>query len=156
MFNFLSMMGNYEQRRVANYIPKGKKEWLVDTAAVNDSSQPYETAVKHPRFNNGKMVIVELYETKELAQKGHDKWVKKMTAKKLPVSLKDVSTADVAMLLSEVSDDKWRSIKKPTPIKVDNHEVIPNKDGSLKVGCKTISKEDFEEIVRQREEVMKS
>lgn len=44
----------------------------------------------------------------------------------------------------------------PAPIKVDGHEVIPNKDGSVKVGCKTVSKEDFEEIVRQRSEVMKS
>jgi hypothetical protein len=45
--------------------------------------------------------------------------------------------------------------REPTRIKVDGHEVIPNKDGSIKVGCQTVSSEDFEEIIRQRAEAMK-
>jgi hypothetical protein len=40
-------------------------------------------------------------------------------------------------------------------IKVRNEDVIPNKDGSVKVGCTTIPKEDMKEIVRQWNEVAK-
>lgn len=36
--------------------------------------------------------------------------------------------------------------REPARIKVDGNEVIPNKDGSLTVGCQTIKSEDFEEI----------
>lgn len=45
--------------------------------------------------------------------------------------------------------------REPTRIKVDGHEVVPSKDGSIKVGCQTVSSQDFEEIVRQRNEAMK-
>jgi hypothetical protein len=52
----------------------------------------------------------------------------------------------------------WRRITPPVPIiqrvKVDQHEVIPQPDGSLKVGCQTIPSEQFEEIVRQRAAAM--
>lgn len=95
MFNFLSMADNYEQRVVANFVPEGASDWLVDTAAVTDSEQPFETAVQHPRYNEGAIVIVELYDTREEALAGHERWVKTMTAKKLPATLKDVSTCEV-------------------------------------------------------------
>jgi hypothetical protein len=44
--------------------------------------------------------------------------------------------------------------REPQRIKVSEHEVVPNKDGSLRVGCRTISSPDFEEIARQRREAM--
>lgn len=47
------MMGDYQERRVANFTPEGASEWLVDTCAVTDSSKAFETAVKHPRYNGG-------------------------------------------------------------------------------------------------------
>lgn len=47
MYEMFSMIGNYDQRKVARYPEEG--DFLVDTAAVTDSEQPYETAVKHPR-----------------------------------------------------------------------------------------------------------
>lgn len=80
MFGFLNMMGNYEERKVARW-PDSEEEWIVDTAAVCDSAQPFETAIQHPRYNSGSMVIVELYDTKEEAKIGHDKWVEIMSAK---------------------------------------------------------------------------
>lgn len=45
---------------------------------------------------------------------------------------------------------------EPVRVKVDNHEVIPNKDGSLTIGCKKVASSDFETIIKQREEAMKS
>ena len=98
LFGFMKDFGNYNERKVARF-PEGSTEWLVDTAAVSDSDQPFETAVKHPAFNDGKMVIVELYPTRADAEKGHARWVKKMTAKKLPLSLEDVSSCGAAQML---------------------------------------------------------
>lgn len=94
MFGFLEeMMANtYENRKVARY---EKDDVFVDTCRITDSEQPYETAVAHPKYNDNKIVIVEMYNTEEEAKRGHSKWVKKMTSKKLPKTLKDVSTSDV-------------------------------------------------------------
>ena len=105
MFRFLDMIGNYEERKVDRYEKEGL---LVDTAAVNDSDKPFETAVACPAYNNGKWVIVELYNTKKQAQAGHNKWVKKMTAKTLPKNLKDVSTAEIATFC-DVFGKEWRN-----------------------------------------------
>lgn len=95
MFDMFDMIGNYEQRVVANYDVNGI---FVDTAAVTDSDKPYETAVEHPNYNNGTMIIVELYDTKRQAKVGHNKWVKLMTSDNLPESIKDVSTAKIVNL----------------------------------------------------------
>lgn len=108
MFEFFAMMGNYEDRKVARHESNGM---IVDTAAVTDSAQPFETAVSHPSYNGGKWVIVELYDTKELAKTGHKKWVKKMTKGKLPKSLRDVSTASIANMRDLVGGADWRKKK---------------------------------------------
>ena len=105
----LNMLGNHEQRKVANF---KKGEIVVDTCRVTDSNKPYETGISHPRYNNGKWVIVELYDTEKEAKIGHDKWVKTILAKKLPISLIDVSTSAIVKLIGTVSpDNKWRTHK---------------------------------------------
>lgn len=63
LFDFM-MAAPYEQRKVARFEKDG---FMVDTAAVNDSEHPFETAVEHPNYNDGKMVIVEEYDSKEEA-----------------------------------------------------------------------------------------
>jgi len=103
MFDFLSMVGTYSARKIDTY-EVGKL--FIDTCLVTDSDQPYETAVEHPKYNNGDMVIVEMYNTKEAARKGHKRWVKKMTAKELPESLKDVSTSTTGKLCRMFEEDK--------------------------------------------------
>jgi hypothetical protein len=102
MFGFLNMMDNYEQRKVARFEESGL---IIDTAAVTDSSQPYETGIKHPKYRGGNWIIVELYGSKSVAEAGHEKWVKTMTAKELPKSLKDVSTCDIIQLGSVLGMD---------------------------------------------------
>lgn len=92
MFGFISMFGNYEDRKVARY---NGEDFFISTAEVTDSNQPYETAICHPRYNDSKIVIVQMYRNKMSAKTGHKKWVKKMCAKQLPISLKDVSTCCV-------------------------------------------------------------
>ena len=103
MFDFLSMAGNYEERKVSRY---DEGDLFVDTCHVTDSDQDYETAVEHPRYNDGNMVIVEMYDTEKEAQTGHDKWVEIMTKKSLPKELKDVSTASIAKLCNLLSESE--------------------------------------------------
>ena len=93
----------YKDRQVATW-PENEN-WVVDTCRVTDNkSKPFETAVRHERYNGGLMVIVEEYTTKELAQVGHDKWVTLMSAVKLPDSLTDVSTCAIARLLKDAEE----------------------------------------------------
>ncbi len=102
MFDFFSMMGTHEARKVDNTVIKN---CTVDTCSVNDGSQPFETGIQHPEYHDGKWVIVEAYDTKEDAQKGHDKWVKIMSAKKLPAKLVDCCNAEIAQFSNELGSD---------------------------------------------------
>ena len=112
MFGFLSMMGNYEERKVERF---EAEDLIIDTAAVTDSTKPFETAIKSPLYNDNKWVIVELYDTKEEAIAGHKKWVSIMTSNILPKELKDVSISGVAELCDMFpdpdSEDNWRTHK---------------------------------------------
>ena len=96
-FDFLGMVGDNEQRKVARWPEKG--EWVVDTCRVTDNIEnPFETAVQHPCYNDGKIVIVEEYKDIEAAEKGHAKWVDRMSADELPERLVDVSSCGMAKL----------------------------------------------------------
>ena len=97
MLDFMNMADNYEERLVENYTKGGLQ---VDTCAITDSDQPFETGILHPKYNNGNWVIVQMYDTKEEARTGHALWVKLMTAKKLPNKLEDVSTCEIAKLIN--------------------------------------------------------
>src|SRR5436309_3034752 len=90
------MIGNYEQRKVERY---DKGNLMVSTARNTDSDQPFETAIAHPKYNDGKIVVVEMYDDMESAKAGHLRWVKTMTAKQLPKTLKNVSTSTIAKLI---------------------------------------------------------
>lgn len=109
MFDFLFMAGDYDQRAVARY---EEGDVFVDTCRVYDSDQPYETAVSHPKYNDNKLIIVQLYDTKEEAQAGHDFWVKTMTSESLPDTIEDVSTAKIKKFLNafygyDGDDSEW-------------------------------------------------
>lgn len=115
MFGFTSMSGNYNSRCVDYFEGDG---FAISTARVTDSTHPFETAVGHPEYNNGKWVIVELYDSHESAKSGHAQWVSKMTNGKLPESLIDVSGADIALLADAVSTkseiESWRTkVRQP-------------------------------------------
>ena len=108
MLDFTSMIGNYEQRKVANY---SNDDLVIDTCMVTDSDEPYETAIAHLAYNGGKWIIVEMYSNKAKANEGHKKWIEVMTSEKLPDTLVDVSTAGVAELC-DFCGDEWRGSKK--------------------------------------------
>ena len=106
LFDFFSMANNYEERKVANYSKDGI---TVDTCAIYDSKQPYETALEHPSYNDGEFIVVEMYDSKEDATKGHKRWVKTMTSSGLPKMLKDVSSAEICKF---IDSQEWRNIPK--------------------------------------------
>lgn len=95
MFGFLQDMGNYETRKVARYEDK-EADLAISTARTSDGIKPYENAVCHPDYNNNSWIIAEGYDTRGEAQKGHEYWIKIMTAEKLPDSLTDCANAACA------------------------------------------------------------
>lgn len=111
LMGMMEMLGNYEDRKVARY---EKSDLLVSTAQVTDSDYPFETAVGHPNYNKGKLVIVEHYESRVAAEQGHKRWIKTMTQKRLPKSLKDVSTSEIAKLVFPLIGEKERVRKQVT------------------------------------------
>ncbi len=76
----------------------------VSTVQVFDTDTPFETAILHPDFAKDSWVVVECYNDRETAERGHDKWVGVMTAEKLPGALVDVSTAFAAKMCRDLGD----------------------------------------------------
>lgn len=103
--SMFAMAGNYEQRCVGRH--DIDDHTFISTAEIYDGSHPYETGVKHPEYNDGSMVIVEAYDTREEAEAGHAKWVKTMTADELPTELVDCCNAGIAQLCDALSPDDW-------------------------------------------------
>jgi len=89
LFGYLDMAYNHEERCVGTYDKDGV---FVDTSLVTDAHKPYETGIEHPLYNDGVMIIVEYYDTKEDAAEGHERWVKLLTSKELPSQIVDVSS----------------------------------------------------------------
>ena len=98
--DFFDMVDSYEDRKVCNTEINGA---IIDTCAVTDSDQSYETGIEHPSYNNDNWVIVEMYDTKEEAQIGHAKWVEAFTDK-LPESLEDVGTSGISYLIKNIKE----------------------------------------------------
>jgi hypothetical protein len=97
MFEFLSDMGNHTHRCVESF--KNKAVGLVvDTSRVSDGTLPFETGVKHPRYNSGKFVIVEAYATRDESRIGQRKWVDIMRGP-LPDKLVDCRNSHIAKAL---------------------------------------------------------
>lgn len=106
---WLEMSHNYDDRKIGNdYVGKVR----VSTAGVPDGTQPYETAVCHPEYDNGEMIIVEAYDTKEQAKKGHPKWIRKMTSKKLPTKLVDCQNSYISKLCGPLEFKRNSGVKK--------------------------------------------
>ena len=116
MFDFLRMAENYEDREIGRWDSEDGLQ-MISTAVVDDGHKPIETAVQHPDYNNGKMIIVECYDTKEEAQKGHKKWLKMVLENKLPSALIDCRNAKISQIIDMVGGEMAfeRNTKVDTP-----------------------------------------
>lgn len=72
MLGLLYMIGNYEDRKVDRF---ESDLFTIDTAAITDRDQAYETAIAHKDFRDGNWIILGWRQTKEEAQKFHDEMV---------------------------------------------------------------------------------
>lgn len=91
LFGWQGMIGNYDERKVAR---DEVNDYTIDTVLVTDRSWLYETAIMHEDFNDGDWIIVEGYDTKEDAIKGHKKWLEKCKIENI-VQLTDCYTEQV-------------------------------------------------------------
>lgn len=101
--SFLSMMDNYDERKVERYDDKDGR--MVSTAAVTDGKHPYETAIEHSEYAKGNMIIVEAYNTREEAVAGHARWVTTITKGPLPKEIKDCLNSGVSQLSSAAGNN---------------------------------------------------
>lgn len=62
---------------------------VIDTIEIIECRNIYETAIKHPNYNDNDWITVEFYKNKNKAIEGHFKWVKRIS-KKLPDMLIDI------------------------------------------------------------------
>lgn len=107
MFDFMSMAGNYEDRKVA----RDELEWgFVSTAEVNDGVKPFETAVRSKLYarvdkpyQTDDMIIVEAYQSREEAAAGHTRWVAAMTGDNPPKELVDCCNSGVGQMLKAIN-----------------------------------------------------
>ena len=104
MFDFMLDIGNYDSRKVGRY---DSDDLAVSTCSVSDGQKPFETAVRHLEYNDGKWVIVEMYDDEAHAQIGHDNWVKTMTSGNLPDYLRNCGNARIAQLIDAVGEEEW-------------------------------------------------
>ena len=79
---------DYENRKVMRY-GKDDEDLVIDTAYTPDTGY-YETGIIDKRYGTDDWIIVEEYETKKEALKGHNRWVKLMTGEKIPKELESV------------------------------------------------------------------
>jgi hypothetical protein len=91
--------------RIALYEEDGV---MVSTVEPYDAPG-YETAVEHPEYNDGAIVIVGVYDSEADARVGHAKWVERMTGDDLPEELVDVGRAEVKEFGTALLGDDWCS-----------------------------------------------
>lgn len=103
------MLLNYEQRKVETTRINNA---IIDTSMIMDSSSPYETGICHPDYNQGDWVIVELYDTKELAKIGHKKWVKLFSLEQLPTYLIDANRCIINDITEVITGQNLNRIYK--------------------------------------------
>lgn len=96
MFNWSGMSNSYNERCVGNF---RKDDLRVSTALVTDGEKPYETAISHPEYNDGKLIIIEAYDTEKLANEGHSKWIGIVTSDALPEFLQDCQNSGISKML---------------------------------------------------------
>ena len=82
----------------------------VSTIRSTDTSAEFETALWHPHYNKGQIVIVEEYETAHKAREGHNAWVTRVKNDCLPSELQDVSSHFAISILRLIDADGDREI----------------------------------------------
>jgi hypothetical protein len=126
MFDFMRDTLNYDSRKVGRF--DGGNGLFISTARVSDGRQPYETAVRHPDYNEGSLVIVEAYDSMEEAKQGHDRWTDAMTREPLPDVLQDCRNAAISSFL-DVEDVRFPRKASSTAPSEERSDTDSHPDG---------------------------
>jgi hypothetical protein len=92
------MLYEDHKKRLVEYTSINGAE--IDTCRVYDSKLPYETGIRHQAYNDGHWVIVEAYNTKEDAIKGHQRWVK-LLYNKLPENIVGIDHTEIGEIMNK-------------------------------------------------------
>lgn len=98
----LAMVGNYESRSVGYWCSELDKSCMLSTALVTDGVKPFESAMAHPSYNGGQIIILEAYDTKEQAQAGHEKYLAIAKADGWPDEITERNNSEVGLLLESL------------------------------------------------------
>ncbi len=99
MFDFLTGIDDHDKRKVERIeaVDCDGVKYILDTARVTDCPKyPYETAISHPSYDDGKFVILQQYKDKESARLGHFAWADIFSSKELPDTLINCSAGEFA------------------------------------------------------------
>lgn len=102
MFDFLKYKDNYDQKKIA------RDEWdfgYLSTVRVSDGRKPIETALSHPLYNDGNLIIVDCYDTEEEALVGHNAWKEKIVNNNIPDAIVDCCNSELSRVSSEMFED---------------------------------------------------
>jgi hypothetical protein len=90
----------YEERVVDRF---DSEDYFVSTAFCGDLEPPFqfEKAICHKKYDEGKVIPVESYTTKEEAQEGHNKWCK--TMENPPAVIEDSGHSHLGSLVKEIN-----------------------------------------------------
>lgn len=103
LFNdMMSNLGSGEERTVARY-ERDTGDLTISTMENRGDNYAFETAISHSLYKDSNWIVVELYDTREDAQTGHDKWLAAMNSDDLPGELVDVIYA----LVEPDTPDVW-------------------------------------------------
>lgn len=80
--------------------------WLyVSTIRCLDTCrQPYETGIRCPEYNDGRIVIVQSYDTEEESRTGHQQWIDLMQENP-PDYLRDCGNHIFGQILELLNED---------------------------------------------------
>lgn len=67
------------------------------------SANTWETAISHPKYNEGNWIIVEEYQGEYDAKTGHDKWVHLLETDTLPNEIEDVGGGIIGKICNALS-----------------------------------------------------
>ncbi len=119
------MMTPYSERVIKRYDDPDKQFFVSTTRCVDYDEVKFETAV-YSQIYYSNPVVVELYDTKEEAILGHDKWESIMKTNP-PDKLIDVSQIPITLLIDRIvaseedtADKDWRVRKSTNDFPMDD------------------------------------
>lgn len=111
----MNMADTYEDRKVArDDWGKGKMSIMLSTAEVTDADYRYETAIAHPSYDGGKIIILGGCDSRKKALAFHAHWKQLIETDTLPEVIADNGRSGVGLLLKSLVGQEGQTHLKET------------------------------------------